>query len=448
MLTGKKVLVIGLARSGKAAVKLLQKLNATITINEGKELEKIDGYQEYLDAGIEIVAGGHPDELFERDFDFVIKNPGINYHKPFILRLKERGIPVYTEIELAYQCAKKQHYIAVTGTNGKTTTVTLIYEILKAQYMHVHFAGNIGKPLCDVVLENNLLEESDHYIVIEMSNFQLLDIDQFRPEISTVINLTPDHLDYMASLDEYYASKMRIYENCQDNDYFVENTDDETLKEYLQRYPVPCHRVSQSLTQIAQCMIKNRSIFFGDEEIMPLDDIRIVGRHNVQNVMLATAICKLAGVSTQIIKKVVAGFYGVEHRIEFVCEYQGIKVYNDSKATNTDASIIALKAFDQPVILLMGGFDKGLDLAEMSEYNDHISHLITFGAAGHRFKEDMHHPDSYEVAHLKDAVAKALAIAQEGDIILMSPSTSSFDEFSGYEQRGTMFKQYVHEMLG
>ena len=145
MLTGKKVLVIGLARSGKAAVKLLQKLNATITINEGKELEKIEGYQAYLDAGIEIVAGGHPDELFERDFDFVVKNPGINYHKPFILRLKERGIPVYTEIELAYQVAKKQHYIAVTGTNGKTTTVTLIYEILKAQYEHVHFAGNIGK---------------------------------------------------------------------------------------------------------------------------------------------------------------------------------------------------------------------------------------------------------------------------------------------------------------
>ena len=142
MLTGKKVLVIGLARSGKAAVKLLQKLNATITINEGKELEKIEGYQAYLDAGIEIVAGGHPDELFERNFDFVVKNPGINYHKPFILRLKERGIPVYTEIELAYQVAKKQHYIAVTGTNGKTTTVTLIYEILKAQYEHVHFAGN------------------------------------------------------------------------------------------------------------------------------------------------------------------------------------------------------------------------------------------------------------------------------------------------------------------
>lgn len=448
MLTGKKVLVIGLARSGKAAVKLLQKMHATITINEGKELEKIDDYQSYLDAGIEIVAGGHPDELFERDFDFVIKNPGINYHKPFILRLKERGIPVYTEIELAYQYAKKQHYIAVTGTNGKTTTVTLIYEILKAQYPHVHFAGNIGKPLCDVVLENNLLEESNHYIVIEMSNFQLLDIDQFRPEISTIINLTPDHLDYMASLDEYYASKMRIYENCQKSDYFVENIDDATLKEYLHRYPLPCQSISQSLNQQAHCMIRNGHIFYEDEDIMSLNDIKIVGNHNVQNVMLAITICKLAGVNSDTIKTVISKFHGVEHRIEFVCEYQGIKVYNDSKATNTDASIIALKAFSQPVILLMGGFDKGLNLKEMAEYNDHISHLITFGAAGHRFKEDMHHPDSYEVPHLKDALSKAFDIAKEGDIILLSPSTSSFDEFSGYEQRGTVFKQYVHEMLG
>lgn len=445
MLTGKKVLVIGLARSGKAAVKLLQKLNATITINEGKELEKIENYQEYIDAGIEIVAGGHPDELFERDFDFVVKNPGINYHKPFILRLKERNIPVYTEIELAYQCAKKQHYIAVTGTNGKTTTVTLIYEILKAQYKDVHYAGNIGKPLCDVVLENNLLEEENHYIVIEMSNFQLLDIDKFKPEISTVINLTPDHLDYMDSLDEYYASKMRIYENTDQNDYFIENIDDEVLKGYLDKIAVPCQKITQSLNSKANCMIKNEAIFFNNEHLLDLNEIKIVGKHNVQNIMLAASICKMAGVTNQTIHDVVTSFNGVEHRIEFVREYNGIKVYNDSKATNTDASIIALKAFDKPVILLMGGFDKGLDLKEMSEYNNRIACLITFGAAGHRFKEEMKHDNSYEVKDLKAAVDKAFEIACDKDIILLSPSTSSFDEFIGYEQRGKVFKQLVNE---
>ena len=420
MLTGKKVLVIGLARSGKAAVKLLQKLNATITINEGKELEKIEGYQEYLDAGIEIIAGGHPDELFERDFDFVVKNPGINYHKPFILRLKERGIPVYTEIELAYQVAKKQHYIAVTGTNGKTT--------------------------CDVVLENNLLEEENHYIVIEMSNFQLLDIDKFRPEISTVINLTPDHLDYMASLDEYYASKMRIYENCEsDDEVFVNNIDDETLQEYLQRYHVYCCVLTQSLNKPADCSIIDQAIYFRGEHIIDLKDIKIVGNHNVQNIMIATTICLVAGVSPQVIKDVVSHFKGVEHRIEFVREYNGVRVYNDSKATNTDASIIALKAFKQPVILLMGGFDKGLDLQEMSTYNSCIKKLVTFGAAGKRFKEDMHHQDAYYEETLKDAVNKAFEISEPGDIILLSPSTSSFDEFKGYEERGRIFKQYVNE---
>lgn len=188
MLTGKKVLVIGLAKSGKAAVRLLKKLNATITVNEFQEASKIPEYQQYLDDGIEMITGGHPDELFERDFDFVIKNPGINYHKPFILRLKERNIPVYTEIELAYQVAKKQHYIGVTGTNGKTTTVTLIDKILKGQYQNVHLAGNVGMPLCDIVLDHNLLEEENHYIVIEMSNFQLLDIDTFKPNVSTIIN--------------------------------------------------------------------------------------------------------------------------------------------------------------------------------------------------------------------------------------------------------------------
>lgn len=445
MLTGKKVLVIGLAKSGKAAVRLLKKLNATITINEFQEASKIPEYQQYLDDGIEMITGGHPDELFERDFDFVIKNPGINYHKPFILRLKERNIPVYTEIELAYQVAKKQHYIGVTGTNGKTTTVTLIDKILKGQYQNVHLAGNVGMPLCDIVLDHNLLEEENHYIVIEMSNFQLLDIEKFKPEISTVINLTPDHLDYMASLDEYYASKMRIYENCKDQEVFVNNIDDETLQEYVKRFPVHCKCLTQSLNKEADCQIIDEAICFKGEHVLDLTDIKIVGDHNVQNIMIATAICKVAGVESKVIKDVVSHFNGVEHRIEFVREYNGVKVYNDSKATNTDASIIALKAFKQPVILLMGGFDKGLDLQEMSTYNSHIKKLVTFGAAGKRFKEDMHHQDAYYEETLKDAVNKAFEISEPGDIILLSPSTSSFDEFKGYEERGRIFKQYVNE---
>lgn len=443
MLTGKKVLVIGLAKSGKAAIRLLKKLNATITVNEFQAASKIPEYQQYLDDGIEMITGSHPDELFERDFDFVIKNPGINYHKPFILRLKERNIPVYTEIELAYQVAKKQHYIGVTGTNGKTTTVTLIDKILKGQYQHVHLAGNVGMPLCDIVLDHNLLEEENHYIVIEMSNFQLLDIDTFKPNVSTIINLTPDHLDYMASLDEYYASKTNIYKNTNENDSFVVNLDDSVLTKYLKQYPIPCKQTTMSLTNHADCMIKDNAIYYQDEFIISLNDIKLVGNHNLQNIMIAICIAKKCSVKNEIINQEIASFIGVEHRIEFVREINGIKIYNDSKATNTDASIIALKAFKQPVILLMGGFDKGLDLKEMSTYNNKIKRLITFGAAGKRFKDEMHVENSICVKNLKEATLEAINHASSGDIVLLSPSTSSFDEFSGYEQRGNVFKEII-----
>lgn len=446
MLTGKKVLVIGLAKSGKAAVRLLQKLNAIITVNVNQDSKDIEEYEEYLASGIEMITGGHPKELFERDFDFVIKNPGINYHKPFILRLKERRIPVYTEIEFAYQVAKPQHYLAITGTNGKTTTVTLIDKILKGQYEYVHLAGNVGTPLCDVVLEHNLLEEENHYIVLEMSNFQLLDVDTFKPEIATIINLTPDHLDYMDSLEEYYASKTNIYRTMNSHDYFIVNSDDTTLAKYLEKYPMQATPITCSLFDKKDCYIKEDTIYYKEEAIIAMKDIKVVGNHNLQNIMVAICMCKLAGVETAIIKEQIASFIGVEHRIEFVREINGIKIYNDSKATNTDASIIALKAFKQPVILLMGGFDKGLDLTEMACYKNAIAYLVTFGAAGPRFLKDMKIENSVCKKDLKEATLAAFCLAKAGDIILLSPSTSSYDEFSGYEQRGEVFKEIVNAL--
>lgn len=446
MLKGKKVLVLGLARSGQAAVELLDYLHADITINEYSPKEKIEKYDEYIQRGFEIVCGGHPEELFERDFDFVVKNPGINYHKPFILRLQERNIPVYTEIELGYQFAKPQNYIAVTGTNGKTTTVTLINDILKDAGRNVHLAGNVGTPYCQIVLENNLLNEGNHDVVLEMSNFQLLNIEKFKPHISTVINLTPDHLDYMASLDEYYASKMNIYMNQDEKDYFIENIDDPTLKAYLVRYPRKTKNMTVSLSQKADCEIVGEAIYYQGERVINLDEIKIVGKHNVQNMMIAISVCALCGVSLESIHYTLANFKGVEHRIEFVRELNGVKYYNDSKGTNTDAAIIALKAFEKPVILLMGGFEKGLDLSEMASYNSSISTLICFGAAKNRFAKDMNHPNTMIVDHLKDAVSKAYEIAEEGDIVLLSPSTSSFDEFKSYEERGKVFKNIVNQL--
>ena len=431
MLKGKKVLVLGLAKSGRAAVELLDAMHATITVNEFAAKDHIDCYDEYLARGIEMIVGGHPNELFERDFDFVVKNPGINYHKPFVLRLKERGIPVYTEIELAYQVAQMQNYIAITGTNGKTTTVTLIDEILKHAHHLSCLAGNVGIPYSSCVLDNDLLHCDGNDVVLEMSNFQLLDIEKFHPHISTIINLTPDHLDYMASLDEYYASKTRIYMNQDKQDYFIENLDDEILQSYLSRYPVLAQRVTLSLTKPADGMIQNQAIYYKGNHVIDLDEIKIVGDHNIQNMMIAIIACALSHVSLSDIHDTLASFQGVEHRIEFV--------------TNTDAAIIALKAFKQPVILLMGGHEKGLDLTEMSSYASKISTLICFGEAKERFAREMHVDNTIVVEHMKDAVMKAKEIAHEGDVVLLSPSTSSYDEFSGYEERGRVFKQIINE---
>ena len=198
-----------------------------------------------------------------------------------------------------------------------------------------------------------------------------------------------------------------------------------------------------SLTEQADCIIKNQAIYYRDEFIIDLNDIKVVGNHNLQNIMIAICIAKQCGIKNDILNQEIASFIGVEHRIEFVKEIKGVKIYNDSKATNTDASIIALKAFDQPVILLMGGFDKGLDLQEMATYKDKIKRLVTFGAAGKRFKEDMKVENSICVNNLKEATLEAIKNAQSGDIVLLSPSTSSFDEFTGYEERGLVFKDIV-----
>ena len=323
--------------------------------------------------------------------------------------------------------------------------MTLIDEILKHAHHLSCLAGNVGIPYSSCVLDNDLLHRDGYDVVLEMSNFQLLDIEKFHPHISTIINLTPDHLDYLASLDEYYASKTRIYMNQDKQDYFIENLDDEILQSYLRKYPVLAQRVTFSLTKPADCMIQNQAIYYKGNHVIDLDEIKIVGDHNIQNMMTAIIACALSHVSLSDIHDTLASFQGVEHRIEFVREYHGVKYYNDSKATNTDAAIIALKAFKQPVILLMGGHEKGLDLTEMASYASKISTLICFGEAKERFAREMHIDNTIVVEHMKDAVLKAQQIAHEGDVVLLSPSTSSYDEFSGYEERGRVFKQIINE---
>ena len=440
----KKVLVIGLARSGKAAIEVLNKLGAKVFLSERKQLNE-EELAFLKNNNVEVY--NQEMSVFEKDYDLVVKNPGVPPISDIVKKLEERNIPIISEIELAFDISKPQHYIAITGTNGKTTTTTLMYELLKKAFNDKALVGgNIGTPLCELVLQYDLMNNSNYYISLEISNHQLVDIVNFRPEIATIINLTPDHLETMGSLDAYYKSKTEVYRNMKDNDIFIYNNDDPILKEYTDKYPINCKIESFSLDNTdTYSYIKDDYMYVNNEKVLPLDKIHIVGKHNKQNVMIAITAAKALDISNEDIIEAIDEFKGVEHRIEFVREVNGIKYYNDSKATNTDATIIALKSFTNNVILLVGGYEKGLNMKPVQDYLGCVKKVIGFGIAGKRIGLDLC-KDAIIVEDLKQAIEKANSIAVAGDIVLLSPSTSSYDQYSGYEERGRHFKQLVKEL--
>ena len=440
----KKVLVIGLARSGMAAIKVLDRLGAKITLSE----VKVPSAQERKileDLNVEIL--NQDMSVFERDFDLVVKNPGVSPTGPIVKKLNERHIPIITEIELAYEVCKPQHFVAITGTNGKTTTTTLVYEILKQAYKDKALVGgNIGTPLCELALEHNLFENEGYYISLEISNHQLVDIVDFRPEISTIINLTPDHLETMGSLENYYKSKTEVYRNMKDNDIFILNGDDSNVDEYTKKYPINCKIEDFSLDKInTYGHIEDGYIVVNNEKVLPLAAIKLVGKHNIQNVMISVMAAKALNISNEDINNAVANFNGVEHRIEFVREINGVRYYNDSKGTNTDATITAIKSFDKNIILLVGGYEKGLSMDEMKKYMNPVKKVIGYGAAGKRIASDLV-DDPIIVTTLDEALNKAHELAISGDTVLLSPTTSSYDQYKNYEERGKHFKELVNKL--
>lgn len=443
---GKKVLVVGLARSGMAAIKVLHELGADIVLSERKPAEELKELSTLKELGVTIV--GQDMEVFDQKYDLCVKNPGVPYRSPFMEALALHGVPVITEIELAFQVAKPQHYIAITGTNGKTTTTTLVYEILNRAFPgKAHLCGNIGIPLCEIVMEEGLMEESDHYIALEISNYQLVNIDRFRPDVATIINLTPDHVDFMGSLEAYYKSKTEVYRNMTPEDTFLLNADDPVLAEYVEKYPVPATVRSFSLDRTdTDNFVKDGQLYVGDEPVLPLTSIRLPGKHNLQNVMIAVTAAKVLGIANETIREVVEGFTGVEHRIEFVREKDGVRYYNDSKGTNTDATVTALKAFDKGVILLIGGFEKGLPMDDVKAHLGCVKKVIGYGACGPRLVADTVGEDGIVVTTLDEAVAEAVKIAGPGDTVLLSPTTSSFDQYTCFEERGDHFKKLVNEL--
>ncbi|NBK96514.1 MAG: UDP-N-acetylmuramoyl-L-alanine--D-glutamate ligase [Erysipelotrichia bacterium] len=428
-----KVLVIGGARSGCAVAKLLHRQGYDVSITDQKQMPE---KEELESLGIHVYELGHPDCLKTEAFHFVVKNPGIPYHAPFIQHFVKKQIPIYTEIEIAYRYAPHFQYGAVTGTNGKTTITSILYELLSYNKKAL-VAGNIGTPLSECVLAHR---EEEKQVAIELSNFQLLGCESFHPIVSVICNLSPDHLDYMGSVDAYYQSKMKIYAQQTKDDWFLRNVDDEIIMEYAQN--IPAEIIDFSLVrEDVDLYLKDHKVILRGVELFDTTILKIVGMHNISNAMIAACMAYKMGVSIEHIREGLSKFQSVEHRLEFIVEKEGVRFYNDSKATNPEAVVPALKAFDKNIILLAGGYDKKLPFTILQPFDQKIKQCIAFGETKRAFQDIFTHTTICET--MKEALQKAVKIAQKGDVILLSPACASYDQFTSYEERGKLFKEYV-----
>ena len=429
----KKVLVIGCARSGYWVSLLLNKNGYDVTITD---IKPIENKTELQALGITVFDNGHSEELKNDAWHFVVKNPGIPYHNEFVTFFVNKGIKIYSEIEIALRYAPEFVYGAITGTNGKTTTTTLLYLILQQEHL-AYASGNIGTPLSETVYHHG---DQNAYIALEISAFQLVGAPSFHPLVSAIVNLTPDHLDYFASLDDYYQAKTLVYRNQVGDDWFLRNIDDQNVIDHCKS--INCKIVDFSLTSKTDLMIDAGWVTLFGDKLFKLDELQIVGKHNVQNAMIAAAMAYKLGINPKTIRMVIKKFTGIEHRIEYVSSIKGVKYYNDSKGTNVDSTVTALKAFNQPVILIAGGYDKHTGFKELTAFQDKIKILIVYGAT--KLELANIKENAIICDNLQEATQKAHDLAVENDIVLFSPACASYDQFSNFEERGKIFKAIVH----
>ncbi|MCP3761909.1 UDP-N-acetylmuramoyl-L-alanine--D-glutamate ligase [Domibacillus sp. A3M-37] len=441
---GKKVLVLGLAKSGLAAALLLKKLGADVTVNDGKPLEENKAARSLLSEGMKVICGSHPVTLLDEGFELVVKNPGIPYSNPIISKAVLDGLPVITEVELAGLISEAP-FIGITGTNGKTTTTTLIDEMMKKGGKGTVLAGNIGEVASEVVQHAT---PKDH-VVIELSSFQLMGIQEFRPHIAIITNIYDAHLDYHGSREEYAGAKMNITKNQTDEDFLIINADQEALlsmagASQANVIPFSVHQKVENGAYVEEGMA-----YFQGEAILPVADIALPGSHNLENILAAIAAVKLSGISNEAIVHVLKTFSGVKHRTQFVREWNGRKFYNDSKATNTLATKSALTAFDSPVILLAGGLDRGNGFDDLLPYLEAVKAVVTFGETAGKWKETAGKAGIQLVEkadYMTDAVKKAVALSEQGDVVLLSPACASWDQYKTFEERGDIFIDCVNTL--
>lgn len=437
-------MVLGLAKSGVSAASLLHKLGAFVTVNDQKPLSENPEAQGLLEQGIKVICGEHPLELLDEGFEIIVKNPGIPYHNPMIVGALEREIPVITEVELAYQISEAP-FIGITGTNGKTTTTTLIYEIFNEGAKNPLIAGNIGT-VASMVAEKATKQNS---IVIELSSFQLMGIDTFRPKIAIITNLYDAHLDYHGTRTEYHGAKANITKNQTENDFLIVNGDQDKLVAIAGESRAQIIFFSTSRVIENGACIENGWVYFNGEKIIKLSDIVLPGKHNLENILSAIAAAKLSTISNAAIYNVLSTFTGVKHRLQYVEEIAGRKFYNDSKATNILATSKALDAFEKPIILLAGGLDRGNTFDELVPSLKNVKALITFGQTAEKLEKAAVAAGIKlikRVDNVEKAVPEAFQLSEQGDVILLSPACASWDQYKTFEVRGDIFIEAVHKL--
>jgi len=440
-LNNKKVLVLGLSKSGITAAKTLQKQGAKVFITEGKEKEIP---QELINLGIQIEIGGHSDE-FINDVKLAITSPGIPPHSDIFTRLKTQNTEIISEIELAWRLTKTP-FAVITGTNGKTTTTALTAHIVGKEFK-AEACGNIGLPPCDL-LENNL-----DWFILEASSYQLETSNTFTPKIAVYTNFTPDHIDWHQGLENYFKAKAKIFEGTQGADFAILNARDAKLVEFAQNCKGKVFFFDGEIGENCSFIRDNQIIYREngkDENIITIQECPLIGQHNYQNIMCAIIVAKLIGVSNETIKKQIMSFNAPEHRLEKCGELNGTIFYNDSKATNPEASIVAIDSFNNcNVALIAGGRDKNTDLKKFcNSINKHIKTVILIGEAAQRFETNLRQNNFNNIINeetFEQAIDKAISL--KPDVVLLSPACASFDMFSSYEERGKVFKDYVRSKL-
>lgn len=448
---GKKILVVGMGKSGKAAVQELHKLGAQVVAQDVHTVDAVDPkFAKYLEKeGIPALFGCNPDNMGE--YDLVVISPGVSPDLSFLQEARLSGVEVIGELELAYRLSKGT-FIAITGTNGKTTTTTLVGKIFEKARRKTAVVGNIGVAVVSKALEST----EDEWMVTEASSFQLETVKKFHAKVSAILNLTPDHLNRHKTMEAYGAAKAQVFRNQDENDYLVINYDDKTcfaLAEKCKATVVPFSRKEElkmgAFLQDDEMVIRDENGIV--RPICSIHDLKIIGAHNVENALAAAAISFFAGVDPESIREAIVEFPGVEHRIEYCGLVDGVKFYNDSKGTNVDAAVIALKALKENIVLIAGGDGKAQDFTELAEnLQGRVKALVLLGRDANQIEACARKVGFDAIYNEKDmnaCVKKCMELAEEGDKVLLSPACASWDMYDNYEQRGDHFKACVQQLL-